>query len=144
MLRDPLGHQINFMFTLPNYPMSEKVSQNERHLCLVSWWRYTPNFQRKYILSIHKSREIDMPGVIAAYGMSLGYAFWEVSLIVYNHLCLNCCIFTKLSHTVCLINTHNLLYLNAICEKIEWMLKNNYIKKILLKLFTRVLHDNKH
>ena len=42
-------------------------------------------------------------------------AFWVFSNIINVHSCLNCCIFTKLSQIVCLINIHILVCQPAKC-----------------------------
>ena len=71
-----------------------------------------------------------MPDVTANYGMPIDFImfFCVYSDIIDEHLCLKCCIFTKLSQFVYLINVHILMCQHAKCNCGLWkVLLFNYV-----------------
>ena len=61
---------------------------------------------------------INIPELTASYGIFLWFycVFWSFSYIIIDHSCLNCCISTKLSRIMHLINTHILICWYARCN----------------------------
>ena len=94
----------------------EKRHKNEGHLCLVAHI-FIKLEQNVYLVNIH---------ILKYWDARCGYKLWkfpwlccvfcEFSHIISNHSCLICWIFTKLSQTVYLTNTHNLVYRYARCD----------------------------
>ena len=74
---------------------------------------------------------VNMPDVTAGYGSTLNFFclfFWKYSQIIDDNLCLNFCIFTKLSEIMWLINTQNFGHQQARCKCRLWkVLLYNYI-----------------
>ena len=73
----------------------------------------------KVLNQINRSLPSD---VTVNYGTLLDFycIFWEFSYLIDDHSCLNCCISTKLSHNVCLINLHIVVYHYAKCDRKLW------------------------
>ena len=78
-------------------------------MCGICVWEHilSQNFYRMYVYSIHTFWYIDIPDVTASYGVPIDFiAFFRVfSYIFADNSLQNCCISTKLSLFVYLINT---------------------------------------
>ena len=87
----------------------KKYHKNEQHLCYVKH-NSTKLSQNVNLINIHI-----LIYRYARYNCKLWKAlwfhrvFWVFSYIIDEHSRLKCCIFTKLSHIVCLINVHILI-----------------------------------
>ena len=73
-----------------------------------------------------------MLDVTAGYGrLSVLIAFfWEFSHIINNNFFLKCSIFTKLSQTVYLIDTHHLVCWNVRCDCRLWKVRRSFEPKV--------------
>ena len=94
--------------------MSENKNKNERHFCLLTHF-LTKLSQNVCLINMHIFLYWHARCDCKLYHVLWLYCVFFLLILAHNqnHSCLNFCIIVKLSQTICLIDTHNLVYQNA-------------------------------